>query len=63
MSKRKEAPPPEAQQAEPRQIPEPVDVADGIPDRRANPPKWRYALLAAIFAAWVAFLIYCQLAG
>jgi hypothetical protein len=43
--------------------PEPVDAVDGIPDRSSNPAAWKYLLLAAIFLAWVAFLVYCQLAG
>ena len=41
----------------------PVDVADGIPDRSARRAWWKYALLAAVFLGWVAFLVYCQLAG
>ena len=41
----------------------PVDVVDGIPDRQANPPRWKYALIAAIFLGWVGFLVYCLIAG
>ena len=41
----------------------PVDVVDGIPDRAAKPASWKYALIAALFVAWVAFLIFCQIAG
>jgi hypothetical protein len=43
--------------------PEPIDVVDGIPDRAARTPRWRYVLLAAAGLAWVAVLIYCWLAG
>ncbi|MDY6913405.1 MAG: hypothetical protein SVT52_02965 [Planctomycetota bacterium] len=44
-------------------VPEPTNVIDGIPDRSPRPAAWKYVLLGAIFAAWLAFLIYCQLAG
>ena len=40
---------------------DPVDVADGIPDRSATCPMWRYAVLVAIFIAWIVFLVYCQI--
>jgi len=40
-----------------------VDVQDGIPDRSARRPAWRLVAIFAAFAAWVGFLIYCQLAG
>ena len=43
--------------------PEPVDVVDGIPDRAARTPAWKYIVIAAIFLAWVAFLVYCWLAS
>ena len=43
--------------------PQPVDVQDGIPDRSARRPAWRLVAIFAAFAAWVGFLIYCQLAG
>ena len=42
---------------------EPIDVVDGIADRRESPARWRYVLIAAVFAAWVAFLLYCQQTG
>lgn len=42
---------------------EPIDVVDGIPDRAARAPWWRYALLAALGLAWMAVLVYCWLAG
>lgn len=41
----------------------PTDLVDGIPDRQANPPLWKYVLIAAIFIGWVSFLVYCLLAG
>ena len=45
------------------QLPEPIDVVDGIPDRSSNPAVWKYLLIFLIFAAWVAFLVYCGIAG
>jgi len=43
--------------------PAPVDVVDGIPDRSPSSPAWKIALIVLIFAAWVAVLVYVQLAG
>ena len=40
---------------------DPVDVADGIPDRSANCPLWRYLVLGAVFVAWIIFMVYCQI--
>jgi hypothetical protein len=42
---------------------EPIDVIDGIPDRTARAPWWRYALLVAVGLAWAAVLVTCWLAG
>ena len=42
---------------------EPVDVVDGIANRRAAPKVWMFAVLAAVFVGWVAFLIYSAVAG
>ena len=42
---------------------DPVDVVDGMPDVSANRATWKYIALAVAFAAWLAFLIYCALAG
>ncbi|HUU94564.1 MAG TPA: hypothetical protein VM487_02405 [Phycisphaerae bacterium] len=42
---------------------EPVDVVDGIPDCAARRPAWKYVLIALVFLAWAAFLLYCHLAG
>lgn len=44
-------------------LPEPVDVVDGIPDRRAKPSRWAYVLIAAVFVAWLAFLVYSRYAA
>jgi hypothetical protein len=60
MSKAKR--PPKDQNAAP-QAPQAVDVVDGIPDRAARARGWYYALLAGAFLIWVAFLVYCQVAG
>lgn len=43
--------------------PEPIDMVDGIPDRAARAPLWRYLLLVAVGLAWIAVLVYCWLAG
>jgi hypothetical protein len=43
--------------------PPPIDVANGIPDRSSRPGRRRLVWILLIFAAWVAFLIYCQVAG
>jgi len=32
------------------------DAADGIPDRAAHRPLWKYALVAVAFVAWLAVL-------
>lgn len=42
---------------------EPIDVIDGIPDRQAERPRWKLLTLAGVFLAWIAFMLYCQLAG
>ena len=38
-------------------------AAGGIPDRSEEIAIWKYLLLGAVFAVWLAFLIYCWLAG
>ena len=53
----------EGKPAEERPAPEPVNMVDGIPDRSEHPAVWKYVLIAMLFAAWVAFLVYCQIAG
>jgi len=45
------------------QVPDPVDVVDGIPDRSAVGLVWKWALLGAIFLVWVGFLVYCAVTG
>ncbi|MHC4294868.1 MAG: hypothetical protein ACYSTL_04720 [Planctomycetota bacterium] len=42
---------------------EPVNVIDGIPDRSPRAGRWKIVLIAAVFCAWVAFLVYCQIVG
>ncbi|MDY7011087.1 MAG: hypothetical protein SVV80_10105 [Planctomycetota bacterium] len=42
---------------------EPVDVIDGVPDRSSNPRLWKYLVLAALFGAWIAFLVICGIIG
>ena len=37
--------------------------AEEIPGRSPNRAAWKYVLLAAIFLAWLAFLIYCAVGG
>ena len=34
-----------------------------LPCQSANRAAWKYALLAVIFLAWLAFLIYCAIGG
>jgi hypothetical protein len=43
--------------------PEPVNVIDGVPDRSEKRGKWKIVVILAVFAAWVAFLVYCKVAG
>jgi len=50
-----------AEKAKPEKRPHPPaarDVRDGIPDRSANPAAWKYVLLAGVFLAWAAFLVW-----
>lgn len=58
MSRRRKRPSP--RQAE---LPPPVNVIDGIPDRSPRPARWKYLVILGIFLAWAAFLVYCGLAG
>jgi len=55
-----EAPQDEAPKPAP---PDPVDVSDEIPDRKASLSVPVILVLIAVFAIWCAFLIYCQYAG
>lgn len=43
--------------------PAPVDVVDGIPDRSNSAGLWRRVIIGVVFASWVAFLVYCVMAG
>jgi len=47
----------------PTAAPAPADMIDGIPDASAHRSRWKYAVIAAVFLAWVGFLVYCALAG
>ena len=42
---------------------EPVDISDGIPDRRASISWTMIAVLIVVFVAWCSFLLYCQYEG
>jgi len=42
---------------------EPVDVSDGIPDRRGGLSWAVIAVLIVAFVAWCSFLLYCQYEG
>lgn len=53
----------QAQQSQNAQPLIPRDVVDGIPDRAARRPLWKFIAIAVVFLSWVAFLIYCLLAG
>jgi hypothetical protein len=52
-----------AKSAQPELARPPVHVIDGIPGRSANLAIWKYVVLAIIFLAWVAFLIYIRSGG
>jgi hypothetical protein len=54
---------PHKEGARPLQAPDPVDVVDGMPARSPARPAWRYLLMAAAYLGWLAFLVYCWLAG
>ncbi len=43
--------------------PKPVNLIDGIPDRSPHPARWKYLTLLVVFLAWVAFLVFCRIAG
>ena len=45
------------------QCSEPVDVIDGVPDRSGNSRPWKYIAVAAVFGAWISFLIICGIVG
>lgn len=63
MSKKRKKSPPQADKND-KPVPiDPVNVADGIPDRSENCRAWQYLVLGAVFAAWIAFMTYCQIAA
>lgn len=41
----------------------PINRIDGVPDVSSRRPWWKYAIVAGIFLAWAAFLLYCGLAA
>jgi len=43
--------------------PEPVDIRDGIPDRRASISWPVIVVLIVVFVAWCSFLLFCQYEG
>ena len=43
-------------ESEARPSPLPRDVVDGIPDRAARRPLWKYLLVAAAFVGWLGVL-------
>jgi hypothetical protein len=47
----------------PPQVPHPVNVVDGIPDRAMSRSPWPCVVIAAVFFLWVGVLIYCGLAA
>ena len=49
--------------ARPREARQQPGAADDVPDRSGKPVWWKYALLAGAFVGWIAFLVYCHLAG
>ena len=44
-------------------VTDPVDMVDGLADHSGHPAKWKYIVLAAIFLAWVAFMIVMGMCG
>ena len=45
------------------EVPEPVDVVDGIPDHARTVRVRSYVMMAAVFLAWLVFLFYAAFAG
>jgi hypothetical protein len=39
------------------------DAPPDIPLRSKNPARWKLLAIALVFAAWLAFLVYCAVAG
>ena len=42
---------------------EPIDVVDGVPNRSGDAHTWKYLAIAAVFLAWIGFLILCGITG
>jgi len=62
MSRRKAKPRRRTGPTDPKTPPGHLDVGEDTPDR-AERPLGKYLILAGIFLAWLAFLIYCAVAG
>ncbi len=52
-----------SQKTDKANYPEPVDVIDGVPGRSAKARTWKYLAVAAVFLAWIGFLILCGIIG
>ena len=50
-------------EARPSPLSPPRDVVDGIPDRVARRPLWKYLLVAAAFVGWLGVLLLLYLIG
>jgi len=61
--KRRRQSAPRREESQQEKYPDPVDISDGIPDRRERVETWKLLAAGAVFAAWLAFLIYCAVAG
>lgn len=48
---------------QPKALPEPVDVHEGIPDRSASPSRRRLLLVVGLFALWLGVLLAVLLLG
>ena len=61
--KRRPKPKRTARAAPAMDVPKPVDVHEGVPDCSQRQSTWRWAVMTVLFVGWVAFLVYCWLAG
>lgn len=46
-----------------KSVSEPIDVVDGIPDHCPSRSRRWLPIVFGLFALWMAFLLYCLLAG
>ncbi|MCK5114326.1 MAG: hypothetical protein KAR11_06140 [Phycisphaerae bacterium] len=46
-----------------KQLPEPIDVVDGVPDHSPSRSRRYLLIVFGLFALWIAFLVYCLLGG